>query len=174
MKGQTLLAACYENGTGVPQSDKDALSWYGLAANRFAAEKYSVKDVWAEGKNPGEKENALQRRWENIIEKSKIHNFGSPLAQNKLGEFYFEGKGTAKNPDQAAFWFFAAAIKGFPPAQNKLGECFLSGQGAPEDKQAAIFWFRKAAERGYAPAKANLEAAESGAASEAASEAGQQ
>jgi TPR repeat protein len=83
---------------------------------------------------------------------------------------YFQGNGTAANPEQGMFWLQKAAAGGNAEAQNLLAEIFkewiaeagkggadsqiaagsayLKGIGTEVDFKQAVFWFKKAAARG--------------------------
>jgi TPR repeat protein len=64
---------------------------------------------------------------------------GQTSAEAAVGQMYFEGKGMAPDPKQAARWLEPAASKGNARAQYLLGKLYLSGEGvgAPDPAKAA-------------------------------------
>ena len=64
---------------------------------------------------------------------------GQTSAEAAVGQMYFEGKGMAPDPKQAARWLEPAASKGNARAQYLLGKLYLSGEGvaAPDPVKAA-------------------------------------
>jgi TPR repeat protein len=54
---------------------------------------------------------------------------GQASAQAAVGQMYFEGKGMAPDPKEAARWLEPAAGKGIARAQYLLGKLYLSGEG---------------------------------------------
>jgi TPR repeat protein len=83
-------------------------------------------------------------------------NKGDAWAQNRLGFFYQNGRGVARNSAQALEWYRKAAAQGNTSAQNNLGTMYARGQGVKADHYLAVSWFRKAAAKGNAPAQNNL------------------
>jgi TPR repeat protein len=67
------------------------------------------------------------------------------------------GRGAAKDPDEAVKWWRKAAEQGLAGAQFNLGECFMYGQGVAKDPDEAVKWYHKAAEQGHAKAREQLE-----------------
>ena len=64
---------------------------------------------------------------------------GQTSAEAAVGQMYFEGKGMAPDPKQAARYLEPAASKGNARAQYLLGKLYLSGEGvaAPDPAKAA-------------------------------------
>ena len=64
---------------------------------------------------------------------------GQTSAEAAVGQMYFEGKGMAPDPKQAARFLEPAAAKGNARAQYLLGKLYLSGEGvaAPDPVKAA-------------------------------------
>jgi TPR repeat protein len=64
---------------------------------------------------------------------------GQTSAEAAVGQMYFEGKGMAPDPKQAAKYLEPAASKGNARAQYLLGKLYLSGEGvgAPDPAKAA-------------------------------------
>lgn len=81
---------------------------------------------------------------------------GSKLALYNLGVRYGRGDGVKQDLDQAAGYYFSAAVKNYAPAQNNLGWAYRQGLGVAKDPRRAIFWFRLSALQGNALAIQNL------------------
>ena len=71
------------------------------------------------------------------------------------GNFLF-GKGVAKDPVRAAYWFRKAADLGDPAAQNEMGYLYVWGLGVDRDPSQAFKWFARSAGSGWQQAKLNL------------------
>ena len=65
---------------------------------------------------------------------------GHPLAQEFLGEVYYEGDGVEQDFEQAAKWFRAAARAGDPDAQFYLGRMYAREEADMEDDPDAEQW----------------------------------
>jgi hypothetical protein len=66
------------------------------------------------------------------------------------------GRGTAKNLEQAKVWYERAAALDYPPALNDLGRFYLAGIGGPKNYVRARTSFEQAAQLGDAKAMNNL------------------
>lgn len=84
---------------------------------------------------------------------AQIETYRKEAAENKsssqflLALCYYEGKGTAKNLDEACKWFSKAANLNHSYAQYYLGLCYQNGHGVRKNESEAIKWFQKAAEQ---------------------------
>jgi len=88
-------------------------------------------------------------------------SFGQPTSslvqqELRLGGDYLVGRGVAKDPVQAAWWYRKAADQGDPDAENQLGYFYLWGIGVDRDETEAFRWFARAAAAGCQAAKLNL------------------
>ena len=72
---------------------------------------------------------------------------GEILAQLKVAEACFYGKGTPTNRVDAVSWYRKAADAGDASAQASLGFCLLNGLGCEKDPSAAVKWYAKGAEQ---------------------------
>ena len=70
---------------------------------------------------------------------------GQTSAEAAVGQMYFEGKGMAPDPKQAARWLEPAAAKGNARAQYLLGKLYLSGEGVAAADPAKAAALTKAA-----------------------------
>ena len=81
---------------------------------------------------------------------------GNPVAQYRMGDFYFFGDGVSEDYGEAVRWFRLAADQGYAKAQDTLGRLYYAGDGVSEDKSEAVRWFRLAADQGFASAQRAL------------------
>jgi len=70
------------------------------------------------------------------------------LAQNNLGDCYYNGQGVEQDYQQAAIWYRKAAEQGYAWAQFNLATCYLDGQGVNSDWQKAAEWYEEAKVQG--------------------------
>ena len=67
-----------------------------------------------------------------------------------------EGKGTARDPVRALWFYEDAGAKGFALAQVNAAFMHLEGDGVPKNLEAAAFWFHAGARAGSPIAQYNL------------------
>lgn len=87
---------------------------------------------------------------------SKAAAMGIAVAQDYLGDCYYDGRGVPQDYSEAVKWFRKSAEQGNILAQNSLGECYNAGKGVVKDLYEAVKWYRKAAEQDNAKAQVNL------------------
>jgi len=78
---------------------------------------------------------------------------GNPSAQTNLGVMYYQGRGVARNYEEAVKWYKMAALKGYPDALFNLGVAYAEGKGVERDAREALRWYRLAGENGYVAAQ---------------------
>ena len=81
---------------------------------------------------------------------------GQTSAQAAVGQMYFEGKGVAPDPKEAAKWLEPAAKAGNARAQFLLGKLYLSGEGVTADPAKAVSFTKAAADQGLPDAQFDL------------------
>jgi TPR repeat protein len=81
---------------------------------------------------------------------------GQTSAQAAVGQMYFEGKGVAADPKEAAKWLEPAAKAGNARAQFLLGKLYLSGEGVAPDPAKAAALSKAAADQGLAEAQVDV------------------
>lgn len=89
-------------------------------------------------------------------EQTAGHNPADPHQQARLGDAYLTGRGVAKDPARAAYWYRKAADAGIPAAQNQLGYLYLTGIGVESNEAEASKWFARAIAGGSQQGKLNL------------------
>ena len=83
---------------------------------------------------------------------------GHVSAQNNLGVYYLQGKGTEKNDAEAVKWFEKAAEKGYAEAQRNLGSAYGMGIGGlKKDFEKTTQLYELAAAGGSQKAAAKLQ-----------------
>ncbi len=80
---------------------------------------------------------------------------GDPAAQTLVAEIYSQGLGVPKDPDEAAFWYSAAAKSGDPAAQLKYALMLLEGTQVEKDRDRARELMKQAADAGNSSAQFN-------------------
>lgn len=80
---------------------------------------------------------------------------GDAIAQNNLGNDYWQGFGICQNFDEAEKWLRKSAEQGNPSAQYNLG-CFYHFElGLPINSIEVVYWWREAAEQGFSIIQSN-------------------
>lgn len=73
---------------------------------------------------------------------------GDTAAMIEVGDCYFNGSGTNKDPKKAKTWYEKAAKGGNIEAYQKLVACYSSWDGIEKNPQKAFEWTKKGAEAG--------------------------
>jgi len=177
---QDALGDLYDAGQGVPKDYAQAAFWYRKAAEQGDADgQYDLGTWYEEGLNKGVLQDDAQtafwrrkiRAWRAYINSvdfnhsehwrytqaalwyRKAAEQGNSVAQDALGDLYYNGQGVPQDYTQAALWYRKAAEQGNSVAQDALGDLYYNGQGVPQDYTQAALWYRKAAEQGDAEAQ---------------------
>jgi TPR repeat protein len=72
----------------------------------------------------------------------------SDWARFNLGCLLLEGKGTARDVDEAFRLFMSAVEHGHVKSLNMVGRCYEHGWGCTQNLAEAVQWFRRSAEAG--------------------------
>ncbi|TNC96331.1 MAG: hypothetical protein FD121_1152 [Gallionellaceae bacterium] len=117
------LGAAYTKGSGVPQSDDVALTWY-----IFAAEKGNLDAYLALGKLYSDgiafkPDYALALDWY-----TKAATAGDAGAQYTVASMHRKGLGTERDANKAVEWYKKAAEQKFEGAKAKLEEMYKAGE----------------------------------------------
>lgn len=166
---QLNLGKAYENGNGVPQSDKQAVKWYRAAAEQGnATAQNNLGLMFRTGRGvEQDKEEAV--KW---YRKSARQE--DPNAMFNMGASYYNGDGISIDDAAAYAWFLLAQKFGSQPAADatkrmkeeprtlqseafeKIGDMYQKGDDLPQSSVEAVNWYRKAAEDGAAPVQIKL------------------
>ena len=71
---------------------------------------------------------------------------------------FASGRGVARDPAEAAGYFFDAAMAGHVRAMFNLAVCYEAGAGVEADDQQALSWYGQAAHHGHGGARRALAA----------------
>ena len=66
---------------------------------------------------------------------------GDSYAQEKLGDFWSEGRGVQRDDSEALYWWRESAHRGRASAQYRLGEKYYFGKNVEKNLAEALFWF---------------------------------
>ena len=169
---QDALGDLYDAGQGVPKDYAQAAFWYRKAAEQGDADgQYDLGTWYEEGLNKGVLQDDAQtafwrrkiRAWRAYINSvdfnhsehwrytqaalwyRKAAEQGNSVAQDALGDLYYNGQGVPQDYTQAALWYRKAAEQGDAEAQDALGDLYNNGRGVPRDYAEAYFWYDLAA-----------------------------
>jgi hypothetical protein len=148
---QYLYGASFENGWGVKEDAKQAMTWYRKAADQKQKAAYNaIGNLYRTGNgvNSDAKE-AL--RWYRLGAEA-----GDAQAMLNVGNCYFYGMGTKKDAAQAVQWWQRAAEANNIYAQSQMGDCYLYGLGVEQDPGKAAEYYIKAADANVANAQYRL------------------
>lgn len=91
---------------------------------------------------------------------TRIANDGNPLAQLRLGDLYFHGKGVTEDENMAIFWWKKSAASGNAEAMYQIAHAYLFGntaaKGVADPDREAATWYFQAASAGHAEAAYTL------------------
>jgi TPR repeat protein len=147
-KAMTLLGELYAEGLGVPQDDRRAAEWYGLAAARGDSNAMFALAIFALNGRAGPRDREASTRW--LAAAAKL---GHPLAAYDLALLYVEGQMFPQDFGRAAELLRIAAQAGSADAQYALGTFYKTGRGVPQDARQAAQWWAKAAVAGNTDAQ---------------------
>jgi hypothetical protein len=144
---QFSLGACYEDGTGVPQDDAEAVRWYRLAADQgHAKARFNIGVFYKNGTGVVQ-DDAEAVRWCRLAADQ-----GHAKAQFNIGVCYENGTGVAQDDAEALRWYRLAAEQGNAGAQFNIGVFYKKGIVVVQDDAEALRWWRLAAVQGHANA----------------------
>ncbi len=81
---------------------------------------------------------------------------GEARAQFNLGVMFDQGRGVARDQENAILWWRKAAEQGMAQAMHNLANVYIAGEGAPPDYQEALTWLLQAAAKGLARSQYTL------------------
>lgn len=151
-ESQYALAVLYDHGEGVPQSDVEALKWYGKAADQGHGMAMANLGVMYETGQGVAQDPARAADWYR-----KAADKGIAQARSNLGLLYANGMGVEQSDEQARRLFLQAADQGYADAQYLAGLFCLEGRGGEADRPQAHMWFSLAAAQGDDKAAKSLE-----------------
>jgi TPR repeat protein len=158
---QVSLGRAYEDGNGVPQSDRQAVRWYRAAAEQGNAKAQNSLGLMFRSGLGVDQDKVEAVRWYRKAAKRE-----NPNAMFDLGTAYYNGDGVGVDEVAAYAWFLLAQQFGSSLATDatkrmkdeagnresgaleKIGDMYQKGDELPQRLSEAINWYRKAAENG--------------------------
>jgi TPR repeat protein/Ran GTPase-activating protein (RanGAP) involved in mRNA processing and transport/predicted Ser/Thr protein kinase len=153
---QASLGRCFLNGLGVKQDSVQAALWLQKAATavKVPAGQYAQGLCYAQGFGVSKDE---KKAFQCFLEAAQQN---CARAQNAVGTYYQEGKGTSwPSAAEAITWYSKAAKQNFVNAEYNIGNIYQNAAdrcGVEKDVVEAAKWYRKAAERNFALAQYRL------------------
>lgn len=117
------LGVIYAKGSGVTQSDDEALTWY-----MFSAEKGNLDAYLALGKMYSDGAAFKPDFLAAFDWYIKAATAGDAGAQYTVASMYRKGLGTERDADQAVAWYKKAAQQNFGDAKTQLEEMYKTGE----------------------------------------------
>jgi len=161
---QWKLGRMYADGDGVSRDDRRAFEYFrgiadahaddmpGTLQARFVANAFVELGNYYLNGVPNSPIKANPARAREMFRYAASY-FGDPDAQYYLGRLYLTGRGTEKDPKQAARWFGLAANKGHNAAQAALGSMLFKGDQVPRQAALGLMWLTLASDAAGAPDK---------------------
>ncbi|MEH2512896.1 TPR repeat protein [Nitrobacteraceae bacterium AZCC 1564] len=131
------------DGIGTARDPEAAFRWFGIAALSKRADAINLLGRchelgWGTPVDFGK----AAEHYREAAAKS------SDWARFNLGCLMLEGKGVARDADEAFRLFVRAVEQGHVKSLNMVGRCYENGWGCTQDLAEAIQWFRRSAEAG--------------------------
>jgi TPR repeat protein len=140
---QTFMGIACRRGIGVPEDDREGVSWLERAAEQQNAEAEGLLGaVYLHG------DGVSRSPHKAVFWARKASEEGNAEAQELLGHCYQDGVGVRRDAAEAAKWFRKFAQRGVRAAQFSLGVAYRDGQGVSKDWVQAYKWFDAAALQG--------------------------
>jgi uncharacterized protein len=148
---QWKLGRMYAEGDGVKRNDLRAFEYFSRVANahaddnpespqsRFVANAFVALGHYYLDGIPNSAVKANPARAREVFSYAASY-FGDADAQYNLARMYLEGKGTPRDPRQAARWLDLAAKKGQHQAQALLGHMLFKGGDVPRQAARGLMW----------------------------------
>lgn len=161
---QWKLGRMYADGDGVGRNDMRAFEYFrgiadahaddvpGTPQSRFVANAFVALGLYYLDGVPNSPIKADPERAREMFHYAASY-FADPDAQYNLGRLYLSGRGTVKDPKQAARWFGLAANKGHHEAQALLGSILFKGEAVPRQAALGLMWLTLASDSAGAPEK---------------------
>lgn len=117
------LGVIYAKGSGVKQSDDEALTWYMFAAEKGNLDAYlALGKMYSDG-TAFKPDYAMALEWY-----AKAATAGDASAQYTVASMYRKGLGAERDVNKAVDWYKKAAKQKYGDAKAKLEEMYNSGE----------------------------------------------
>ncbi len=140
---QLKWAQMLNDGRGVASDPAAAFRWFAIAAR---SERADALNLLARCHETGLGVSIDWPKAAEIYRKASDKN--SAWAQFNLACMLLDGRGAARDPDQAFTLLMAAAAQDHVKSFNMIGMCYEHGWGCAFDPVSALQWYRRSAERG--------------------------
>ena len=153
VEAQFFVGMAYDSEEGVPRDEATAAEWYrrsgeqGHPGGRLYYALF-LENGWGVEQDVSRAATLYQEVAEDLPDVAGT----SVFAKYQLAELYYRGSNTARDPEQAARWYRAAAEAGHSDAQRTLALMRLEGDGVEADTTAAADALRSGAAQGDAEA----------------------
>lgn len=139
-EAQYWMGRIYDGGLGVPEDPRQALVWFGLAAQAGHSDAQRIVGVYhEEGRGGADKDFHKAFQW---YEKSAEQ--GNDRAMRNLARLYSDGRGVKADPKKAYELLSGAAARGNKDALRNLGYMYYFGVGVRRDAKRAAELFEEA------------------------------
>lgn len=137
-EAQYSLGTMYYLGNGVPVDKKKAYNWFYRSATspkKFSPASYSIAFMYSKGEYVQADQNKAVEWYLKAAGNTRDHSHIASLAQNALGDSYYEGSGVKKDVEMAWAWFWFAKRYGSKDAVDNLA--LLDKEMSPQQKRNA-------------------------------------
>lgn len=131
------------DGVGTERDPEAAFRWFGIAARSKRADAINMLG------------RCYELGWGTPIDFGKAAEHyreaaaqSSDWARFNLGCLLLDGKGVARDTDEAFRLFMSAVEQGHVKSLNMIGRCYENGWGCAQNMAEAVQWFRRSAEAG--------------------------
>lgn len=147
----TRLGTMYVEGKGVETDERQALSYFEMAADRgYRMAQYLVGVMYENGYGM-DADYGEAMRWYQLAADQ-----GYAPALNQIGYLYFNGYGVDVDYEETAYYQKLSAMYGYGPAQLNLGYLYEYGYGVEQDYSVAMAYYQMAADQGMEGAQEAL------------------
>lgn len=139
-KAQYDLGYVYETGDGTSKNIPKAVKWYRKSAIQgYPAARYRLGVLFGSGDSIRQ-DFYVSAKWLRMAATFDDHT----MAQFRLAELYYTGRGVEHDYTQAIHFYTLAANKGHAASQYLLGTMFVEGWGVKQDYIQAYVWLKRA------------------------------
>ncbi len=138
---QCEIGYCYNYGVGVEENKETAIKWYTLAANQ--GHDYSMHGLADIYDGWGSYDEAI--KW--YRKSAELNGEYAAHSSYKIGTYYENGFGVAKDINEALKWHRKASELGEPDGTDRIGDFYHKGIGVEQNFTEALKWYNKAIEQ---------------------------
>ncbi|PML76478.1 tetratricopeptide repeat protein [Enterovibrio norvegicus] len=148
----TKIGTSYLTGSDTPQSDREALNYYRLAAESgYPSAQYYLGWMYKVGRGVERDDKEAVRMFRLAAQQ------GEPRAQVDLGWMYVFFRGVPSQSDTEAIKYYKmAADQGYAEGQYRLADMYERGRGVKPNYEQAAIYYHKAAIQNHFLSQRNL------------------